>query len=76
MKTTNINDKYQSVTPDEGMMLTNGESISEGLFTAIGADLSAWREITKEEAEALQAEIDARNEQLKEEHNGNESNAD
>lgn len=67
MKTTNINDRYQSVTPEDGMRLTNGESISEGLFTAIGADLSAWREITKAEAEALQAEIDARNEQPNEE---------
>lgn len=62
MKTTNINDRYQSVTPEEGRLLTNGETISEGLFTAIGADLSTWREITIEEAEALQAEIDARNE--------------
>lgn len=67
MKTTNINDQYQSVTPEEGMRLTNGESISDELFTRIGADLSAWREITKAEAEALQAEIDARNELLNEE---------
>lgn len=46
-------DKFDIVTPDEDMVLTNGESVSECLHTPCGADLSAWREVTKAEGERI-----------------------
>ena len=48
--------KFDIVTPDEGMVLTNGESVSECLYTPCGADLSAWQEVTKAEGERILSE--------------------
>lgn len=43
---------------DEGMMLTNGEHFGKIVHLEIGADASAWHEITQEEYEAIEAEIE------------------
>lgn len=61
MTTTNKG-KFQSVRAGNGMMLTNGETFSEEIFTPLNTDLSAWREITIEEAERLQQELLAKQE--------------
>jgi hypothetical protein len=34
---------------DEGMMLTDGENYGRVVYLAVGADASAWYEITQEE---------------------------
>lgn len=50
--------KYLEVIPDDGMMLYNGETVSDGLIAPLTADLSAWREITIEEAQKIQEELE------------------
>lgn len=62
MKTTN-NGTYLSIRPDEGMLLTDGKTISDGIFAPINADTSMWREVTRSEAESLEAEIAAKMEE-------------
>lgn len=37
---------YDAVTPEVGMLLFNGETFSDGIFTPKNADLSAWQEVT------------------------------
>lgn len=44
---------------DEGMMLTNGEHFGKIVHLEIGADASAWHEITQEEYEAIEAAAEA-----------------
>lgn len=56
--TTEDKGKYWVISPNKGMMLYNGETISDGLFVPKTADLSAWREITIAEAEAIQQELE------------------
>lgn len=50
--------KYLEVIPDEGMMLYNGETVSDRLFAPLSVDLSAWKEITIEEAQKIQEELE------------------
>lgn len=42
---------------DEGMILTDGENFGRIVHLAVGADASAWREITAAEYEAITAAI-------------------
>lgn len=53
-------EKFDIITPEAGMMLTNEEIVSDKLYTPCNADLSAWREVTKEEADKIQAEQEAK----------------
>lgn len=46
--------KYLEVTPNDGMMLYNGETVSDGLIAPLNTDLSKWREVTIEEAQKIQ----------------------
>ena len=38
---------------DEGMVLTNGTTFCKAAYLAEGADASLWREVPKEEKEAI-----------------------
>lgn len=52
-------ERWIEVYPEEGMMLYNGETVSDGLIAPFTADLSAWREITIEEAQKIQEELES-----------------
>lgn len=41
---------------DEGMILTDGEHFGRIIHLAVGADASAWHEITAEEYEVIMKE--------------------
>ncbi len=43
------------LTAAEGMMLTDGEHFGKEVFLAIGADQSAWYEITEAEYDEIMA---------------------
>ena len=49
-----INQKV--LTPEEGMYLTNGDSVVKTVVLPENADASVWSEITEEEAKQLQRE--------------------
>lgn len=51
-------ERWIEVYPEEGM-LYNGETVSDGLIVPLTADLSAWREITIEEAQKIQEELES-----------------
>ena len=44
---------------DENMILTDGEHFGKIVHLEIGADASAWHEITQEEYEAIEAAAEA-----------------
>lgn len=44
------------LTADEGMYLTNGESVVETVVLPVDADASIWREISTEEAQNIMNE--------------------
>lgn len=46
------------LTADEGMTLTNGETFGKTVVLPTSADADKWHEITDEEAERLQMEIE------------------
>lgn len=52
-------ERWIEVYPEEGMMLYNGETVSDGLIAPLTADLSAWREITIEEAQKIQEDLES-----------------
>ena len=54
MKTETITQTI--LTADEGMYLTNGESIATTVVLPLGADVSVWNEITEEEKEKMEME--------------------
>ena len=58
--TTRITDNGITVlTPDDGMRLTDGETVAEGeVFLGTNAAPSAWREVTEAEADAIRAEAE------------------
>ena len=41
------------LTADDGMMLTNGETVAGVVYLASGAVPADWREVTAEEAEVI-----------------------
>ena len=45
---------YAIVLPAEGMMLTDGQSISDKIFAPLGDDLADIREVTLEEAREIE----------------------
>lgn len=59
-------DKFKVVTPEEGMWLTDGVSISDTLYMPLGADVSVWREIGAAEKVALEAELDSKGDDIAE----------
>lgn len=54
MKTSTI--EIRRLTPDEGMVLTNGVTYSKEVFLGCEDSPENWREITEAEYEALMAE--------------------
>lgn len=54
MKTQTITQKI--LTADEGMYLTNGESVAKTVVLPADADASVWQEITEAEKEKREAE--------------------
>ena len=55
MKTDTI--EIKKLTPSEGMYLTNGETIAEGVvYLGKNDNEENWREITAEEKEKIEAE--------------------
>lgn len=46
----------------EGMILTDGEHFGKIVHLEIGADASAWHEITEAEYKSILSEIEERNE--------------
>lgn len=57
------NDKYITLTPEEGMMLRNDDILSDKVYTPLDAKLEDWSEVTIEEAEAIKAEIERKREE-------------
>lgn len=53
MKTQTITQKI--LTADEGMYLTNGESVAKTVVLPVEADASVWQEITEAEKEEMEA---------------------
>lgn len=51
---------YIVVRPKVGYWLTNGETFSEEMYVPIGYDCAQLREVTTEEKEAMEVEIEAR----------------
>lgn len=49
-----IKDKYKVVTPEEGMWLTDGSTISDKVYMPLGADVSKWYDITEEQKDVLE----------------------
>ena len=45
---------YAIVLPAEGMMLTDGKSVSDKIFAPLGDDLEDIREVTLEEAREIE----------------------
>lgn len=56
--TTKIYDNYKTLIPTEGMMLTDGTTISDMPYLPLSADETKWYEISIEEAERLQKELE------------------
>ena len=46
------------LTPSEGMVLTNGETFSTEVYLGTNDSKDNWHEITKEEAEERQKELE------------------
>lgn len=55
MKTATITQTI--LTADEGMYLTNGETYGKTIVLPENANVSAWYEITEEEAKNIQTEL-------------------
>lgn len=55
MKTENI--ALQSLKADDGMVLTNGEIFSDLIYLGVLDSPENWREVTKEEAERMKADL-------------------
>ena len=70
--TTRITDNGITVlTPDDGMRLTDGETVAEGeVYLAVNASPDAWREVTEAEAEAMIADARRRAEAADTEEQG------
>ena len=49
-------DKYQILTPEEGMWLFNEAVFSQKVFTPLDADVSVWRDVTEEFKEQWERE--------------------
>lgn len=45
---------YAIVLPEEGMLLTDGKSVSDKIFAPLGDDLADIREVTPEEAKEIE----------------------
>ena len=60
--TTRITDNGITVlTPDDGMRLTDGETVADGeVYLGANAAPDAWREVTEMEAEQIRAEAEQR----------------
>ena len=60
--TTRITDNGITVlTPDDGMRLTDGETVADGeVYLGANAAPDAWREVTEAEADAIRAEAERR----------------
>ena len=58
--TTRITDNGITVlTPDDGMRLTDGETVADGeVYLGANAAPDAWREVTEMEAEQIRAEAE------------------
>lgn len=56
--TTKIYDNYKTLIPTEGMMLTDGTAFSDMPYLPLSADETKWYEISIEEAERLQKELE------------------
>lgn len=54
MKTRTITQRI--LTADEGMYLTNGESVAKTVVLPADAEVSVWQEITEAEKEEMEAE--------------------
>ena len=61
-----IKDKFKIATPEVGMWLTDGESVSDKVYMPLSADASKWREITTAEKEAVEAEIERKAKEIAE----------
>lgn len=49
------------LTPDDGMRLTDGETVADGeVYLGVNAAPDAWREVTEMEAEQIRAEAEQR----------------
>lgn len=48
MKIDRTHKDFDTITPESGMWLFNGDTFSDGIFTPKGADLSAWQEVTED----------------------------
>lgn len=49
------------LTPDDGMRLTDGETVADGeVYLGANAAPDAWREVTEMEAEQIRAEAEQR----------------
>ena len=53
----------------EGMVWTNGEAFGKKVWVSINDTIFNWREVTEEEAEILQKELEAK-ERVNIEYNG------
>lgn len=60
--TTRITDNgITMLTPDDGMRLTDGETVADGeVYLGANAAPDAWREVTEMEAEQIRAEAEQR----------------
>lgn len=70
--TTRITDNGITVlTPDEGMRLTDSETVAEGeVYLAVNASPDTWHEVTEAEAEAMIADARRRAEAADTEEQG------
>lgn len=52
-----LKDKFKIATPEDGMWLTDGNSVSDIVYMPLNVDVSKWREITTDEKEVIDAEL-------------------
>lgn len=51
------NEKYKTITPDEGKLLRNGDIFSEFVYAPLNADESQWKDVDKSEYEQYQLSL-------------------
>lgn len=54
--------ELRKLIPSVGMVLTNGETFSKEVYLGCNSNASDWYEITEEEAERLQEEVNKEDE--------------